>query len=280
MLTVMTKQRRFCAGLSFPVSVTSRRFACFLVLITVSVQGGVKPETLAAYQQYVHSQEERLTRENQSQNHFLWVTSDESRKQSAHQEEIPVERRDVPDIPGGMIQHWVGGTFIPHTTLEQIKQTDQQYDQYAKFYYPDILRSKLISHTGNHFQVYYRFEKQKVITVVLDTIHEIDFVPLGGKRLFVESRCDHVREVKNPGKPNEELLPEGKDSGFLWAMNSYWKMEQEGDGVYVECEAITLAQKIPFVFAAVVAPIVDSFAAESITNTLKAKRRVIAEASR
>lgn len=276
----MTQWQKSSANQNTALFAVLGKFVCLFTITAMAGYGGPRSETLAAYQKYVGSQEERLNRENQSPTHFLWVTGEESRKQSAHQGEILIERRDAPEIPGGMIQHWIGGTFLPHTTLEQIKHIDQQYDQYAKFYAPDILQSKLISHTGNHFRVYYRFKKQNVITVVTDTIHEIDFVALGEKRLFVKSRCNHVREVENAGKPTEEVLPEDKDNGFLWAMNSYWRMEQEEDGVYVECEAITLARKIPFGLAAMIGPIVNSFAAESVTNTLKAKRRVIAETSR
>ena len=68
------------------------------------------------------------------------------------------------------------------------------------------------------------------------------------------------------------MLPPGEGSGFLWAMNSYWRMEERDGGVYVECEAVTLSRDVPFGLGAMINPILQSFAEDSLKKTLDAKR--------
>ncbi len=75
--------------------------------------------------------------------------------------------------------------------------------------------------------------------------------------------------------PPSECLPREKARGFLWAMNSYWRMEERDGGVYVECEAITLSRGVPLGLGMLVNPMLQSFAEESLKNTLEAKRQAV-----
>jgi hypothetical protein len=109
----------------------------------------------------------------------------------------------------------------------------------------------------------------------MDTVHAIDYMPLGQGRMAVQSRSESVRQVEDAGKPAERDLAEGEGSGFLWAMNSYWRMEERDGGVYVECEAITLSRDVPFGLGALVDPILQSFAEESLKKTITAKRQAV-----
>lgn len=154
-------------------------------------------------------------------------------------------------------------------------KVDQDYTHYATYYAPEIVQARLISHNGNRFQVFYRLKKHKIVTVVLDTIHDIDFVPLSADRYFIRSRSEQVREVRNAGELDEKVLPEGEGFGFLWAMNSYWRVQQRDGGVYIECEVVTLARAIPFGIGALVRSTVQSFASESLVNTLKEKQSAV-----
>jgi hypothetical protein len=42
-----------------------------------------------------------------------------------------------------------------------------------------------------------------------------------------------------------EEVPPGKDSGFLWRLNSYWRFGAADGGVYARCEAISLSRDVP-----------------------------------
>jgi hypothetical protein len=248
-----------------------RLFCALLLLLFASpaMQAELKPETRAAYQKYIAAQ-------NDAQTGFLWIDRDAGRQQAVRRGEIVTQQVKSLSVPGGMIQHWIGGVFLPGASLAQVEKVDQDYADYGKIYGPDISRVQVLAHDGNHFVVSYRITKTKVLTAVVDTVHAIEFLPLGPTRMAIQSQSQSVRQVENAGKAAERDLPEGEGSGFLWAMNSYWRMEQRDGGVYMECEAITLSRDVPFGLGALIDPILQSFAEDSLKKTIAAKRQAVA----
>ena len=216
-----------------------------LCLAPLLARAALAPETRDAYQKYIASLEPRLQAQNQSQRGFLWMDSDPARLLSVRRGNIATEKINSLEVPGGMIQHWIGGEFLPGATLAQVEQVDQDYAAYAAIYAPDITNPKVLAHNGDTFVVSYRITKTKVLTAVMDTVHAIQYEPLGPGRLAMQSRSESVRQVDDAGKPSERVLAEGEGDGFLWAMNSYWRMEERDGGVYVECEAVTLSRGVP-----------------------------------
>jgi hypothetical protein len=229
----------------------------------------------AAFQSYIAVVEKHFDTQNTSQQAYLWIDQDTKRREAIRKGEISVQEVHGPEVDGGTIEDWIGGAFLPNATLEQVRKVDQNYTNYTRYYAPEIVQSRVISHQGNHFQVFYRLKKHNVVTVVLDTVHDIDFLPLNSDRYSVCSRSAIVREVRDAGEPDEQVLPQGEGLGFLWEMNSYWRVEQRDGGVYIECEVVTLARSIPFGMGALLRPTIESFASESLENTLKAKRRAV-----
>ncbi len=248
----------------------------FLCTASLAAHAALNPETKAAYEKEITAIEARLDAQNHSQSNFLWLDGDPKRLESVRSGNIATEQVKASALlGGGMIQHWIGGEFLRGATLAEIKAIDQDYEAYGQMYGPDISRPKVLVHSGNHFIVSYRITEKKVLTAVMDTVHDIDYEPLGPDRLSIRSRSLSVRQVENPGTPSEQVLPEGQGDGLLWAMNSYWRMEQRDGGVYVECEAITLSRGVPFGLGALVDPILRSFGQESLKKTLRAKRKAL-----
>lgn len=70
-------------------------------------------------------------------------------------------------------------------------------------------------------------------------------------------------------------IPDSAVLGFLWRLNSYWRYEQVGAGVIVECESLTLSRSIPFFAALFVRPIIEGVARESLGRALTALRERI-----
>jgi hypothetical protein len=260
------------------VTRVNRKQVCALFLLlfaALAARAELKPETTAAYQKYIAALDSQMAAQDHVQAGFLWIDRDAGRQQAVRRGEIVTQQVKSLSVPGGMIQHWVGGVFLPGATLAQVERLDQDYADYGKIYGPDVSRVKVISHDGNHFVVSYRITKTKVLTAVIDTVHAIDYLPLGPTRLAIQSRSESVRQVEDAGKPSERELAEGEGSGFLWAMNSYWRMEERDGGVYVECEAVTLSRDVPFGLGALVDPILQSFAEESLKKTIEAKRHAV-----
>jgi hypothetical protein len=247
---------------------------CFL-FAALAAQAELKPETTAAYQKYITALDAQMAAQNHSQSGFLWIDRDAGRQQAVRRGDIVTQQVKSLSLPDGMIQHWIGGVFLPGATLAQVERVDQDYADYGKIYGPDVSRAKVLSHEGNHFVVAYRITKTKVLTAVLDTVHAIDYVPLGPTRMAIQSQSQSIRQVEDAGKPTEHDLPEGEGSGFLWAMNSYWRMEERDGGVYMECDAVTLSRSVPFGLGALIDPILQSFAEESLKKTIEAKRQAV-----
>jgi hypothetical protein len=183
------------------------------------------------------------------------------------------------EVPDGIIHHWLGVVFIPGVTLEQTVRLLQDYENHAKYYAPDVKRSRLVERKGNSFRCYLRFYKKKVFTVVLDTEHEAVYETLSPVRAVSHSRTTRVNEVENHDEPYERLKPEGQDGGFLWRLDTYWRMEQKDGGVYLQCEGLTLTRDIPLLLKPIIGPYVTSVPKESLLDTLGNTRKALLHAA-
>jgi hypothetical protein len=180
--------------------------------------------------------------------------------------------------PSCMIHHWVGTVFIPHTSLEQALKVMQDYDRQAAIYAPEMMESKLLSHAGDDFRVFMRFRRTKVVTVVLDTEHDVHYQRLDATHEISRSTSTRVQEVANAGSPKEHDLPPDNDHGYLWRINSYWRFLERDGGVYVQCESISLTRDIPTGLGWLIGPYVESVPRESLAFTLEATRKHFAAA--
>jgi len=177
--------------------------------------------------------------------------------------------------PGGIIHHWVGVVFIPEAKLGDVLGMLEDYDKHSVYYAPDVERSKTESRNGDHFRVFLRFRRHKVITVVLDTEHEIEYFRDAPERAHSRSSAVRIAEVENPGKSDEREKPPGQDGGFLWRMETWWRMEEHDRGVYVQSEVVSLTRDIPVVLKWMIEPFVTSIPRETLTATLVATRKAV-----
>ncbi len=121
----------------------------------------------------------------------------------------------------------------------------QDYDHQAEFFAPDVMRAKILSHDGDDFTVFMRFHRTMVVTVVLDTEHRIHYQLIDATHAASRAVSTRVQEVEHAGAGNERDLPEGKDNGYLWRINNYWRFLQRDGGTYVQCESVSLSRDIP-----------------------------------
>jgi hypothetical protein len=220
---------------------------------------------------------------------FLWVERlPEERRAAAYTQlrggEVVIERLETLDdgkrieCPSGMIHHWVGTVFVPGATLSQTLALVEDYDHHQDYYAPDVARSKILRHAGDDYVIYLRFYKRKVITSVEDTEHEVHYSIVDATRAWSRSRTTRVQQVDDAGKPEERLRPVGRDDGFLWRMNTYWRFEEKGGGTYVECQTVSLTRDIPTGLGWLIGGYVTSVPRESLTFTLATTREAILEA--
>jgi hypothetical protein len=254
-----------------------------LVAAPPAAASEMHPETIAAFDRVVEETDSRFARENQ-QGAFLWMDGQpEAKRRSLYEElhrgEVVITRVEKQldgkpfDIPSGMLHHWVGVVFVPGATVKNTLRLLQDYDHHEKTYAPEVIRAKLRKRDGDYFQVYFRFFRKKILTVVLDTEHDAWYQTLGPTRATSRSRTTRINQVENYGKPDERQKPVGEDDGFLWRLYSYWRMEEKDGGTYVQCESLTLTRDIPWLLRPIIGPFVTSIPRESLISSLGNTRR-------
>lgn len=231
----------------------------------------LQPHTVDAFDRYVRLAETRLGAQAHSAS-FLWVDEAPDRKTRVQRGDViaqpSVGTGDI-EVPDGSIHDWTGAVFIPGATLAKTLALAQDYDSHKNIYKPEVQDSKLLKRSGNDFQIYLRLLKKQVITVVLNTNHDVRYFPLDTERYYSQSHSTRIAEVVDPGDADEREMEPGRDHGFLWRLNSYWRFEQRDGGVYVECEAISLTRSVPVGLGWLVNPIVRTLPRESLENSLR-----------
>jgi hypothetical protein len=250
----------------------TRTIALLLVALSTGVAADLKPEAVQAYDRYTRETEARL---DANKGPFLWAEASPERLRRVRQGQIIVEPRSGngdTSVPGALIHDWIGAVFIPDTTLEKTLAVLQDYD-HQKAIYHDVLDSKLLSRNGNDFK-YYRLRQLKkgIIDGVFRTDFAAHYQQIDATRWICRTRSTLVAEVENYGKPNQHELPPGRGSGYLWRLNGYWRLEQRDNGVYLECEAISMTRGLPPIVGGMFAPAMRSLESEGLAATLQATR--------
>jgi hypothetical protein len=250
------------------------------VFCLLALAAAQEHRTTEAFDQYVTKAEARIAQSRGKAGSFLTMDALAQRAKMTErlaQGDVVIEKQgETPSqIPGGLIHDWVGTVFIPKTTMAQVLSLIQDYDHSSRYYSPDVVQSRLVSHTSDDFHVFMRLKKHKVITVVLDTEYNVHYGRLDAAHQYSVSRSTRVSEISDPGTPSEHPLPAEQGHGFMWRLNSYWAFEQLDDGVLIECEAISLTRDIPSGLGWMIGPFVNSIPRESLEFTLNATRKAL-----
>ncbi|MGB6835843.1 MAG: hypothetical protein WBE24_20475 [Candidatus Acidiferrum sp.] len=251
----------------------------------------LESNTIAAFDRYVHLTDERNDSELKRGSALLWIDAlPDAQRAEAYSAlkrgEVQIHQLSTLDngtpidCPGGMIHHWVGVVFIPGAKLGDVLGILEDYDHQSIYYAPDVERSKIESRDGDHFRVFLRFHRHKIITVVLDTEHEVTYFHDAPGRAHSRSSAVRIAEVENPGAHDEREKKPGDDGGFLWRMETWWRMEERDGGVYVQSEVASLTRDIPTGLGWLIGPFVTSIPKETLLFTLDATRKAVESKSR
>jgi hypothetical protein len=246
----------------------------------------LRSEAIAAFDRYERLTDQRNDAELKRGSALLWIDAlPELQRAAAYADlkggEVQIHQLNTLEngkpivCPGGMIHHWVGVVFIPGAKLDNVLDVLQDYDHQSTIYSPDVERSKIEGHDGDHFRIFLRFRRKKVITVVLNTEHEVHYFHDGPGRAHSRSSAVRIAEVENPGKNDEREKSPGDDGGYLWRMETWWRMEEGDGGVYVQSEAASLTRDIPTGLGWLVGPFVTSIPKETLVFTLVATRKAV-----
>lgn len=229
----------------------------------------LKPAAERFYEAYIRQFEAALS----TRRHFLQIDAVGPLRARVAQGEIVVwETRAEKNPPGGLIHHWDGAVYINQAGLDEAIRFLQNYNQHKNVYKPEVIDSEILERNGNDFRIRLRLLKKRILSVVLETEHEVRYRRIDAQRWESRARSTRITEVDNPGTPRERLLPPGSGHGFLWRTDSFWRFAQDRQGVFVECTSVSLSRDIPFGLSSLIRPIVNDLPQESLMNLLKQTR--------
>lgn len=251
----------------------------------------LKSETANAFERYVALTDERNAKELKAGTPFLWIDSLPEPERHAAFESVRsgatrVEKRETLDegkeirCPSGMIHHWEALSFIQNANVDDVLRILEDYDRHSEYYKPDVEQSKILQREGNHYQAFLRFRRHKVITVVLNTTHDVDYFRDSATRAHSRSSAIKIAEVENAGKKDEREKAAGDDDGFLWRMETWWRLEERDGGVYIQSEVVSLTRDIPAGLGWMIGPFVSGIPKESLAFTMDATRKAVLSAKK
>jgi len=251
--------------------------AATAVLLTAGVTDAavLEPWTLAGWQAYVKATEQRIALEEPNRSVGL-PSADEWRRLRAGEpllSQRQTRRRDGSsiDVPDGAVHHWVGRVFLPGVDLTALL-TELQAPT-SRRWTPAEVRSLRVAGDGRGgLRVFMRVERDSLVDVTYDIEHLVHYARHPAGHATSRSVSRRIVQLDDAGTHAERRLPEGRDSGFLWRLNAYWRYVPVDGGVLVECESLALSRSVPSLLRPVASPIISRVSRESLVNTLDALR--------
>ncbi|HYL85443.1 MAG TPA: hypothetical protein VE263_14495 [Candidatus Angelobacter sp.] len=245
----------------------------------------LKPATSAAFDRYIAATEAQRESDAGLAQFLIIDALPDAQRQAAYdqlqQGQVYIqelrtreEGQSIP-IPSGLIHHWAGVIFIPKATLPEILAVLNDYDHQADIYKPDVRQSKLLGQTGDDAEIFEQFYSKTIVTVVLNAYFHVAQRPLSASRCESASRSTRIVEVMNPDSPGESEGAYGKDHGYMWRLNSYWRIEEKDGGVYVQNESVSLSRTMPVLLAWLIEPLTKSIPRDVLSRTLEDTRRAV-----
>jgi hypothetical protein len=267
------------------VSLALSVFATMPLVVRPEALFSLRETTVQAFGRYV-AKTEAENAESLRQGPFLWVDGlpDKDKSEAMaklRSGEVEVRRLsrnangDNLTVPGGMIHDWEGIVFIPGAKLDAVLKILEDYDHHATYYAPDVQASRIESRTGDQFRVFMRFRRHKVVTVVLDTQHIVNYFRDSPQKAHSRSSAIRIAQVDDPGGPKEKERVPGEDDGYLWQMETWWRMEERDGGVYVQNQVVTLTRDIPTGLGWLIEPFITNIPRETLEFTLQATCKAV-----
>jgi hypothetical protein len=261
-------------------------FAAAMLPAGGSFAGPVQPRTAQAWDAYVAATEARIENELGSARGFL--VSDfaaggvDARARLLRGEVVMSEMAtragdSTLEVPAGVVSHWRGSIFLPGLSLPTLLHRLQHPPERGPFP-QDVLALRVLERKPDGVTLFIRMTRTKIVTVTYDTEHQVTYRHHGVGRASSRSVATKIVEIDEPDAAGP-TNPSGSDRGFMWRLNAYWRYEKVPGGVIVELESMTLSRSVPFGLTAVVRPIIDRIARESIERTLDGIRQIYGAAA-
>jgi hypothetical protein len=239
----------------------------------------LRPETIQAWQRYVHATETRMYSRLHSGKHFLLIDSDpeEARRVRSGEVVVAPSAADNPVVvPAGLIHDWTATVFIPDTDTEHVLGMLRDYHRYKALFRPLVLNAK---RTGgdvdeDRFSMTW-VRKSLFASTALTGEYDSRFVKVDEDRWYSITRSTCLRQIVNLGHRDQRVLAPGSGNGYVWRVWTSVRYAQRDGGVYIEVEALVLSRDIPSSARWFVDPLVRRLARNSLISSLRQTRAAV-----
>ena len=196
----------------------------FLILLAFALD--LSPETAVAFDRYLKPVEVVDLKD------FLWLDQHPKEKSIVwlNQSVIIPRKREGLAAPDGLIQDWMGTTFLSDVKLDRVRDVVLGFEDYKVRFKQQVSESKLDKREGDRFDASLRLHRRQLQQVVLDTKVSAQFTLIDPKHATVFCH-------------STSIVPQGEEHGYLWRLNLYWRLEEADNGVYLEVELVSLSSQ-------------------------------------
>ena len=234
-------------------------------------------ETIAAWQRYVEATEQRIAGEIEAGSRFLvqdFGNDAAGARRDVLAGDVRIDRMETRgadgeriEVPKGAIHHWRGSVLIPGVALDDVLHGLMHGTNLTKMQ-NGVVESRVLDRDGDRLHVFLKLRRKQLITVHYNTEHRVRYTRHRPDAASSRSVSTRIAELADAGSPAEREKPIGRDRGFMWRLNSYWRYQRTDAGVIVECESVSLSRDIPRAIRWMAIPIVNRTARQVMTRTL------------
>jgi len=239
----------------------------------------LRPDTLAAWQDYVQGANARLEESLRPGNSFMQVDRNpEACSRLLRGEVIVVPAVEVTpkNVPSGMIHDWRAAAFVPAVRVQDVLGVLHSYDEYREFYKPTVIDSHELAGAehGGKFSLTFR-NRSLLSHTAIEADYQSTYQQLDEKRWYSIVQATRIQEIENYGREEEHKLDVGEGTGYVWRMQTIARLEERDGGVYVEMEVIALSRDVPSALRWIVGPMIRRYARNSLTAYMISTRDAV-----
>ena len=247
----------------------------------------LQPQTVAAWNRYVEATERRIAAELEHERPDRFFVQDFRDDAAEARREVlagrvRIDRLETRDaggerirVPRGAIHHWLGAALIPGVTLEAVLHA-LIHAVAPEALQDDVIESRVLARPDeDRLEVFLKLRRRQMVTVHYNTEHAVAYTRHRPGAASSRSVATRIAELDDAGTAREREKPIGRDRGFLWRLNSYWRYRQIDAGVIVECESLSLSRGIPRLVRWMASPLIDRAARDILARTLASMAEVL-----
>ena len=245
----------------------------------------LQPQTVAAWNRFVEVTERRIAAELADPDRFLvqdFRDDAAETRRDVLSGSVRIDKLETLDadgerirVPKGTIHHWLGSALIPDVTLEEVLHALIHAVE-PEALQDDVLESRVLDRPGeDRLELFLKLRSTQMVTVHYNSEHAAAYTRHRTRVASSRTIATRIAELDSAGTPDEREKPVGRDRGFLWRLNTYWRYQEVDEGVIVEVQSLSLSRGIPRLLRWMVSPLINRAARDTLSRTLVTMAEVL-----